>query len=153
MSRGDSLSNDFEVFLMEHGIESTPQDIGLEECVNQTFVIMTKCMLEVQKLKKSLWAKVVANVVYTLNRCLTRALQYVSPEVSWSSKRPYIAHMRLFRSIAYVMDPDEKRGKLVVKGMKCVFLGHCEGMKAYRLMHLETHKIFKKIYRCCMYWR
>jgi hypothetical protein len=42
--------------------------------------------------------------------------------------------MREFGCIAYAMVEDEKRGKLDVKGTKCLFLGYCEGTKAYRLM-------------------
>lgn len=34
MSRKDSILKDFEDFLMKHNIESTPQDIGLVECLN-----------------------------------------------------------------------------------------------------------------------
>jgi hypothetical protein len=42
------------------------------------------------------------------------------------------------------MVPDEKRGKLDAKGTKCLFLGYCEGTKAYRLMCVQ----FKKIIKC-----
>ena len=38
---------------------------------------------------------------------------------------------------------DAKRGKLDAKGTKCLFLGYCEGTKAYRLMCIETRKIIK----------
>jgi hypothetical protein len=41
------------------------------------------------------------------------------------------------------MVPDSKRGKLDAKGTKCLFLGYCEGTKAYRLMCVETRKIIK----------
>jgi hypothetical protein len=38
---------------------------------------------------------------------------------------------------------DEKRGKLDAKGTKCLFLGYCEGTKAYRLMCVQSKKIIK----------
>jgi hypothetical protein len=41
------------------------------------------------------------------------------------------------------MVPDEKRGKLDAKGTKCLFLGYCEGTKAYRLMCVQSKKIIK----------
>jgi len=36
-------------------------------------------MFKAQKLRKLLWTKTDANAVYTLIRCLTRALQSVTP--------------------------------------------------------------------------
>jgi hypothetical protein len=39
--------------------------------------------------------------------------------------------------------PDKKRSKLESKSMPCVFLGYCEGTKAYRLMCVETKRIIK----------
>jgi hypothetical protein len=41
------------------------------------------------------------------------------------------------------MLPYEKRGKLDAKRIKCMFLGYCESMKAYRLRCLETKTIVK----------
>ena len=38
---------------------------------------------------------------------------------------------------------DKKRGKLDAEGTKCLFLGYCEGTKAYRLMCLQTKQIIK----------
>ena len=49
--------------------------------------------------------------------------------------------MRVFGSMAYAMVADDKRFN--AKGTKCIFLGYCEGTKAYRLMCLETMKIIK----------
>ncbi len=51
--------------------------------------------------------------------------------------------MRVFGCIAYAMVPNEKRGKLDEKGTKCLFLGYCEGTKAYRLMCVQSKKIIK----------
>jgi len=70
-------------------------------------------------------------------------LPSVTPEEAWSGRRPCVAHMRVFGSIAYARVPDEKRGKVDAQGIKCIFLGYYEGMKAYRLMCMETKKIIK----------
>lgn len=100
-------------------------------------------MLEAQKLNKFLWVEAVANVVYTLNRCSMKALRSITPEETWGGRRPYIAHIPMFGSIVYGMVPDKKNGKLYTKEIKYVFLEYCEGIKAYRLMSLETQKIIK----------
>src|ERR1700737_5615283 len=127
------IHQEFEAFLMERGIENTPQYIGPAGCAIQSIVAMAKAMLEARKLEKSLWAEAVANAVYTLNRCPTKALTSVTPEEMWSGRRPCVAHMRVFGSLAYAMVPEEKSGKFNVKKTKCMFLGYCDGMEAYRL--------------------
>ena len=138
-----SFRKNLKIFLMKHGNENTPQYIGPTECANRTIVAMAKCMLKAQKLEKSLWMEEVANAVCTLNRCPTRALCSIILEETWSGRRPYVAHMRVYRSLVYAMVMDEKRDNLMQKGTKCVFFGYCKGMKAYRVICLETNKIIK----------
>jgi hypothetical protein len=41
--------------------------------------------------------------------------------------------MHVFGSIAYAMVSNKKRCEFNAKGIKHVFLGYCEDMKAYRL--------------------
>ena len=48
-----------------------------------------------------------------------------------------------WQCIAYAKAPDEKRTKLDAKGIKCLFVGYCEGTKPYRLVFLESQKIIK----------
>ena len=52
--------------------------------------------------------------------------------------RPFIAHMHVFGCITYAMMPTEKIGKLNANDTKYLFLDYREGIKAYRLMYLET---------------
>ena len=41
-------------------------------------------------------------------------------------------------SLAYVMVLHEKKDKVDVKIIKCMFLGYCKGLKAFRFLCLET---------------
>ena len=133
---------------MKNNINSTPQDIGPVEYVIQTIVVMTKRMFKAQKLEKLFWMEAMVKMVYILNQCPTRTLHSITPEETWSDKRPCIAHMRVFGSIAYAMLPNKKKGKLDAKGIKCMFIGYYEGMKVYRLMCLETKKFIKSLMLC-----
>ncbi len=100
---------------------------------------MARSMLHAQNLKKSLWAEAVVNAAYTRNRCPSRALPSITPKEAWSGRKPCISHMRVFGCITYAMVPDE----LDAKGRKCLFLGYCEGTKAYRFMCVQSKKIIK----------
>ena len=111
-----------------------PQQNGVMECANRTIVETGRNMLYAKNLNKSFWMETVANVIYTRNRCPTRHWTSLRPEEAWSSRKPYIAHMRVFGCVAYAMVLDEKLGKLDTKGTKCLFLGYNEGTKVFMLM-------------------
>jgi hypothetical protein len=146
---GEYISKGFQGFLKAHGIEKQtstpyrPQQNGVAQRANRTLVEMVRSMLHAQNLKKSLWAEAVVNAAYTRNRCPSRTLPSITPEEAWSRRKPCISHMHVFGCITYAMVPDEKRGKLDAKGTKCLFLGYCEGIKAYRLMCVQSKKIIK----------
>jgi hypothetical protein len=52
-----------------------------------------------------------------------------------------VAHIRVFGCVTYAKIPDASRTKLDAKAVRCLFLGYCEGSKAYRLIFLESKKI------------
>lgn len=146
---GEYTGKAFDEFLSKHGIARntsapyTPQQNGVAERANRTIVEMARSMLYAQELMREFWAEAVRTAVYTRNRCPSRALQGVTPEEAWSGKRPTISHMRVFGCVAYAKVPDERRTKLDAKAIKCVFLGYCEGTKAYRLICMATKKIIR----------
>jgi len=51
--------------------------------------------------------------------------------------------LRVFGYKTFAHIPDKKRSKLESKSMLCMFLGYCEGTKAYCLMCVETKRIIK----------
>jgi transposase InsO family protein len=146
---GEYMSKKFDELLKNEGIARqtsapyTPQQNGVAERANRTIVEMARSMLHAQNLKLDLWAEAVVNAVYTRNRCPTSAVEGMTPEQAWSGRQPCVAHMRIFGCIAYAKVPDERRTKLEAKALKCVFLGYCEGTKAYRLMSVDTRKIIR----------
>lgn len=89
--------------------------IGPTEYAIQTIVVITKHMFKAPKLEKLLWAKAMENRIYILNRCPIRALHFITLEEKWSGRRPCVAHMRIFESLAYAMVSDEKKGNLDAK--------------------------------------
>ncbi len=76
------------------------------------------------------WAKVVNTAVYIKNQCPTKALESKTPQEAWTSKKLDVSHSRVFGCKAFAHIP-------------CVFLGYCEGTKAYHLMCVETKRIIK----------
>jgi hypothetical protein len=69
-------------------------------------------MLNEKNLPNYFWAKVVATVVYIMNRTPTTTVHGMTPEEKFISKKLDVSHLKVFGYIAYVHVPDEKRSKL-----------------------------------------
>ncbi len=100
-------------------------------------------MIHAQGLDLEFWAKVVNTTVYIKNRCPTKALDSKAPQETWTRTKLNVSHLRVFGCKTYAHILDEKKSKLESKSIPCVFLGYCEGTKAYRLMCVETKRIIK----------
>jgi hypothetical protein len=74
---------------------------------------------------------------------VTKALDSNTPQETWSDRKLDVSHLRVFGCKAFAHVPNEKRTKLKSKSMPYVFLGYCEGTKAYHLMCVETKRIVK----------
>ena len=77
---------------------------------------------------------------YLVNISPSSALDDKTPHEVWSGKKPYVTHMRVFGSDAYVHAPKENRSKLDKKDEKCIFIGYKYGVKGYKLWNPETKK-------------
>ena len=75
------------------------------------------------------------------NRSPTLALVDKTPHEVWSSKKPSIAHLRVFGCDAFMHVPKEKRSKLDNKAEKCIFVGYKDGIKGYKLWNSIKRKI------------
>jgi len=81
-------------------------------------------MLNEKNLPNYFWAKVVAIVVYIMNRTPTTTIHGMTPEEKFTCKKLDVSHFKLFGYIAYVHVPDAKRSKLDPKVKKCIFVGY-----------------------------
>ena len=113
------------------------------EQANRTVVEMMRSMIHVQRLGHEFWAEAVCNVVYVRNWCPTKGMEGKTPEEAWSGRMRHPFHMRMFICVTYAKVLDQRQSKLDAKAVKCLFLGYCEGTKAYRYICLETKKIIK----------
>lgn len=144
---GEFNSQEFKSFCEKHRVRRqliaayTPQQNGVCERKNRAILNMVRSLLQRSGLPKSFWPEAVIWSVYILNRSPTLAVQNITPEEAWSGRRPVVDHFRVFRCIAYVHVPDEKRRKLDDKCVKCIFLGVSDHSKAYKLYDPITEKI------------
>lgn len=98
-------------------------------------------MLVDASLSNGFWAEAVSTSVYIVNRLPCAINNNKTPYELWSNKKPNLTFMRIFGCTAMVHVPKEKRRKLDVKSIECIFVGYCNASKAYRLFEKATKKI------------
>jgi hypothetical protein len=59
---------------------------------------------------------------------------------AWTSKKPFLKHLKVFGCDAYIHVPKENRSNMDKKDEKCIFIGYKYGIKGYTLWKLVTKK-------------
>jgi len=112
----------------------TSQLNGVSERKNKIVMEMAKSMLFEKGLLRSFWAEAINTTIYLINRCPTKALNNQTPFEAWSSRKPSMNHLKVFRCVCYAQILKEKRYKLEETSVRYIFLG-------YRLYNLKTKKV------------
>jgi len=134
------LSKAFQCILTENGIKRqlmvphTPQQNGVAERANRTLVEMARTMMIHAGVGHSLWAEAINTAAYLRNRAETSALSDVTPFESWTGRKPYVSHLKIFGSKAIVLNKSTKR-KFSAKGEENILVGYSDASKGYRLFN------------------
>ncbi|CAL8990056.1 unnamed protein product [Prunus brigantina] len=144
---GEFTSSEFNKLCEDAGIQRqftmayTPQQNGVVERKNRTVVEMAKAMLHEKGLPYYLWVEAVHTAVYLLNRCPTKALRDKTPFEAYSTRKPGVAHLKVFGSVCFVHKPEENRQKLDAKSTRGVFVGYATCEKGYRVFDPVARKL------------
>ncbi|MCO5552522.1 hypothetical protein L7F22_006034 [Adiantum nelumboides] len=112
----------------------------MSEWKNMSLMEMARCMLKAKSLPHKLWMEAVACAAHVLNRCPTRALKTITPYESWYDKKPSVSYLRVFGCLAYAHIPQQLRGKLDDKAVKCIFVGYSSGSKGFLPSFVENQE-------------
>ncbi|MCO5569018.1 hypothetical protein L7F22_022724 [Adiantum nelumboides] len=146
---GEYMSDAFKDFFGKKGIKHqctmpyTLQQNGVAERKNRSLMEMARCMLKAKSLPHKLWMDAVACASDVLNRCPARSLKTITPYEAWYDRKPSVTYLHVFGCLAYAHIPQQLRGKLDDKAVKCIFVGYSSGSKGYRLYNPATNKMFE----------
>ncbi|XAR65337.1 RNA-directed DNA polymerase [Bertholletia excelsa] len=132
----------FMEYCKENGIQRqltirrSPQQNGVAERKNRTITEMARSMMIGKGLPKRFWAEAVHTAIYILNRCPTKAVRNRTPYEAWHKRKPVVAHLNIFGSIAYSHVSVENRDKFDERGEKLIFIGYSDESKAIWLRRL-----------------
>jgi hypothetical protein len=88
-----------------------------------------------------LWGEAAMTTIYVQNRSPHCILKDMTPEETFSRKKPNVKNLRIFGFPIYIHIPKDKRKKLEPSGKKGIFVGYNESSKAYRIYIPEQHKV------------
>ena len=147
---GEYMSREFEDELASSGIihhttaPDTPEQNGLAERMNQTLANDTTALLIDSGLSKKYWSDVMSTAAFLIRRTPASGLKGEIPYERIFKRKVDTSWFRPFGAPAYALVPKDKRdGKFGSKGIKSILLGYAPGKKAYRLLNIQTKKVFR----------
>ena len=90
-------------------------------------------------LPKSFWGYALETTVYILNKVPYKSVE-VTPYEIWTNKRPYLSHMKIWGSLAYVKQTVSYR--LKVKSDMCLFVGYQFYNTLEQRLFVSKHDVF-----------
>ncbi|XP_073121767.1 uncharacterized protein [Henckelia pumila] len=142
---GEYLDTEFKNHLIEKGIIShltvpkTPQQNGVAERRNRTFLDMVRSMMSYASLPTSFWGYALQTTVYILNVVPSKSIPKTPIEL-WNGRKPSLRHFRIWGCPAHVLKG--KSGKLESRTEVCLFVGYPKGSKGGLFYSPQEKKVF-----------
>uniref|UniRef100_A0A803P5H5 Integrase catalytic domain-containing protein n=1 Tax=Cannabis sativa TaxID=3483 RepID=A0A803P5H5_CANSA len=125
-----------------HSCVQRPQQNSIVKRKHQHLFNVARALLFQSYVPLEYWGECVSNTAYLINRTPTPNLKNKSPYDVLHSKPPAYDNLKAFGCLAYASTLNHYRSKFSPRSIPCVFLGNPIGMKAYKLLDLNTNKIF-----------
>src|SRR3984885_14576424 len=144
---GEYTATRLQTFKKSEGIQAeytnpySPQKNGCAERKNRYIVEMTRCMLNDAGLPSQYWGEALITANHLQNRLPVEGKD-ITPYEAWNKRTPNLDYIKVFGSTAYMMITADKRQKLDDKAKKLTFVGYERGTKGYRLLDVNTNKVY-----------
>lgn len=116
---------------------------SVAEIRHQLLQYQARTMLLQAGLSIGYWAEAVNTANYILNLLPSSSVNGHTPYELWTGRKPSLRPLRVFGSPAYMHIPTAKQtSKFAARSEKLVLVGYMEDLKAYKLLHPQTHKAY-----------
>nr|GEY53528.1 hypothetical protein [Tanacetum cinerariifolium] len=127
-------------------VARTPEQNGVVERRNRTFVDAARTMLSAAKVPLFFWAEAIATACFTQNRSLVIPRHEKTPYHIINDRKPSVKFFYIFSSVCYIVRDGENLDKMKEKGDECIFVGYFTQSRAYRVFNKRTRVIMESIH-------
>nr|GEV03975.1 retrovirus-related Pol polyprotein from transposon TNT 1-94 [Tanacetum cinerariifolium] len=135
-----------EGILYQTSVARTPEQNGVVERWNRTFVEAARTMLSAAKVPLFFWAEAIATACFTQNRSLVIPRHEKTPYHIINDRKPSVKFFHIFGSTCYIVRDGENLDKTKEKCDACIFVGYSTQSKAYRMFNKRTKVIVESIH-------
>nr|GEU77240.1 hypothetical protein [Tanacetum cinerariifolium] len=127
-------------------VARTPEQNGVVERRNRTFVEAARTMLSAAKVPLFLWDEAIATACFTQNCSLVIPRQDKTPYHILNDRKPSVKFFHIFCFLCYIVRDGENLDKMKEKGDACIFVGYSTQSRAYRVFNKRTRVIMESIH-------
>ncbi|KAL8116037.1 hypothetical protein AgCh_022503 [Apium graveolens] len=120
----------------------TPQQNGLVERKHRHLLDCARTLRFHANLPITFWGDCVLTAAYLINRTPTKVLQGKSPFQVFFNTLPDYTTLKVFGSLCYATIVPHPADKFATRSIKGVFLGYPFAKKGYKILNLETKRVF-----------
>ena len=128
--------------LHQRSCTDTPQQNGVVERKHRHLLETARALYFQSKVPLKFWGECLLTATHLINRMPLSSIENKSPYEKVYGTRPNIDYLRVFGCLVYASTLKANRSKFDSRAIPCVMMGYETGQKGYKLLNLETNKLF-----------